>query len=150
MQQITHNFFLPQVLCLLTVASCWAERAGLPWWTLPPWGAQAQTTGSVQAAQERKTILLRCRCMRAEDRCRTGKQTVNELGRCENQSHSRSLGKAKDGQDATLSRLELDCKMSPESLAYCLVSGLLVQPTWWPDLSASGFSDQRPLLGESN
>lgn len=41
-------------------------------------------------------------------------------------------------------------QMSPESLAYCLVSSLLVQPTWWPDLSASGFSHQRPLLGESN
>lgn len=97
------------VLCLLTVASCWAASPGvLPWWTLPPWGAPAQMTGSARRTKKKsKKTILAC-----------GGVMQEEKAKCEwtwtmwESAHSPpgSPGEAKAGQDATSSRWELDCK----------------------------------------
>lgn len=153
MQQITHNF-IPAVLS--------AHSGKLLSWA-PELPAVVNTatlrcagtmSGSVQDAQgEKKTNkkqtapLLWCAvvaCMWRRD-----ENSGNELRLCQNQP-SWICGWGEGQARRRIIEVRTRLQISPESLAYCLVSSLLVQPTWCPDLSASGFSHQRPLLGESN
>lgn len=157
MQQISHNFTPRLCACsqrqaveLKARVSCRGKHCHLEVLRHNVWICARRRKKKNNNNKVKTNSPSRRMWMRAcEGAIQEQKQSVNELGRWQNQA-SRISGWREGHARHHIVGVRTRLQMSPESLAYCLVSSLLVQPTWWPDLSASGFSHQRPLLGESN
>ncbi len=166
MQQITLNFIqgsVPVLLLLLRKASCWAQRLrSLPWWTLPSWGALTQMPELCcelytlrKENQRHNQDFGSCSSTTVRSDHRINDTSVNaKTAKVREKKKSPGVGKWRwewcKGHGTHTVEVRTRLQMSPERLAYCLVSSPLAQATWWPDLSGSGSSRQCPSLGESS